>query len=332
MIYADTYSVPSYNAATMSATGLAVGNPSTNVITIGPGAVYQTRNISTSITDPIMKQALSVVTNTFTLVPPSTSGDSIIYTIQGTWIELSTSTALQNSLLPNLDYTNPFLPSTITHGELQLNMVAGAQAATGSQTPPAVSSGYFPIYYITLTYGSSVPSVTMAPVSAGAPYMKVTEQYLTPVVDSNTTLSVVNEMLAVTFPASSVSSVVLPIHSYVSKLNPYKPIYLKMSYAPSSSNTGTFLMRMRYLGYTIGTLTTATKTNTAADTITPGGTANAVADFVTVNAVIPNTAFAGWVSGVWQVNVETLAIVLEREGTSDTNTGSFQLLNVLLLQ
>jgi hypothetical protein len=303
MVYQDLYAVPSFNAATMTATGLAVGNPTTNVITVGPGAVYQTRNISLSVTDPIMKQALSVITNSFTLAPPATAGDSIIYTVQGIFIELNTDTVIAGTELPNLDSTNPFLPSTITHGELQLNMVAGVQAATGSQVPPAVTSGYFPIYYITLTYGSSTPVVSMAPVSAGAPYMRITEQYLTPVVNSSTTIGLVNEMVAVTFPAATVSSVTFPIREGITKLNPYKPIYLKMSYAPSTTNTGTFLMRLRYLGFAINSIVTSTKTNTTADTITPGGTANAMTDFVTINAVIPNTAFAGWVSGIWGINV-----------------------------
>jgi hypothetical protein len=315
----------------MYATGLAISVPSTNNVTIGPGAIYQPLQVSTSVTNVIMKQALLMTSLNFTLTAPVTAGTSIIYTIEGLRADLTT-TQMGSTNIPDLDATNNLLPCCLIHGELMLNLNAGVAATTGSQVAPATTAGHIPLYNITLTYGVANPTISAHP---NSPYFKGLYNHVTPVAltSGSATVGMTNNMPSVTFPQGSITGVALPIMGASGVTNPYKPIRVQMTFASTASG-GNAVFQLQYGGFANGSLTSTAMTTTATETIAITGTANAIQTNITATAVVPNTAFAGLVGNNWTNNAAKTGIVLQRVGTngSDTNTGSIVLINAILLQ
>lgn len=330
-VMSDLYSVPLDSGATHTMTGLVVSNPSTNTIRVGPGAVYEARQISTSITDVIMKMALLTKTTDFPLTVPVSAGTSVVFTIEGNFVELTTAN-MSSTQLPNMDVANVFLPSTLVHGELQLSLNTGTAATTGTEVPPATTSGKFPIYNITLVQGSSVPYVWA---HTSSPYMKGIHHRVIPVslTTGGATIGVTNEMPSVTFVDAATSGIALPITGSTLSLNPFKPIRVKMTFA-STISSGNLVLRLRYSGFGTGDVIANAATTTNNEVIAITGAANATQTAITATAVVPPSAFAGLVGNVWSINKDKLSIVLERVGAhaSDTNTGSMILLNTTLVQ
>jgi hypothetical protein len=328
---ADLYSVPLDSAAPRALTGLAVSNPSTNVIRVGPGAVYESRQTSTSIADVIMKLAQITKTSDFTLTAPVTGGTSIVYTIEGTFVELTTVT-LATSQLPNMDSTNAYLPSNLTHGELQLSLNTGTAATTGTEVAPGTTAGKFAIYNITLTQGSSVPYIWA---HANAPYIKGLHSRVTPVAltSGGATAGMTNEMPSFAFPDASTTGVALPLVGSTIALNPYKPIKVKVTFV-STVSAGNIVLRLRYSAFGNGDIIANAATTTNNEVIAVTGAGNATQTVTFTTALMPNSAFAGLVSNAWTVTKDKLSIVLERVGAhaSDTNTGSLVVLQVALIQ
>jgi hypothetical protein len=328
----DTYGIPtSISSAVRSMAGLGISTPSTNVIRVAPGVVYEARAVSTSITDVIMKQALITKTTDFTFTPPVTAGTSIVYTIEGTFNELTTSN-ISTSTLPNLDSANLYLPSTLTHGELVLSTVAGTAATTGTEVPASTTSGKFPLFNITYIQGTTNPVVAL---HASAPYLKGIYQHVTPIAltSGGATIGVTNEIPSATFADAATSGVILQLAGSALTTNPFKAIRVKMTFA-STASSGNFVVRLRHKGFAVGDLTSATTITTSNETITVTGAANAIQTNITATAIVPNTQFAGFVGGVWTLNKEKLNVILERIGAdaSDTNTGSLVLINTFLVQ
>lgn len=333
-MYADLYSPPnlSHLTGTGVITGLAVSVPSLNTLTIAPGAYYESRNVSTSVLDNVMKQALSTKGATFNLTAPATVGTSMIYTVEGEFSEI-TSTSMNTTTLPNLDKDNAFLPSTIIHGELRLYLNAGTAVASGTEVPPTTTVGRFPIYNVTLVQGTANPTKIEA--HANAPYRKGLNQHTAPVTiaaDPATT-SIVNEMSVWTLPASGTSNLILPTFNVSKDLNPYKPVRVKLTFS-SSATGGNIQLRLRYKGFISGEAHTTALTSGATGLAAVSGAINSVQTVTTTTAVVPVTEFAGLVSNKWVVNKEHLAIVLQRLGddAGDTNTGTMTLLSAVLVQ
>jgi hypothetical protein len=65
-----------------------------------------------------------------------------------------------------------------------------------------------------------------------------------------------------------------------------------------------------------------------------GVSANSINTYQTAAAVVPNTVFSGFNSGVWSVNSGFLALTLQRVSgaANDTNSGNLYLHKVLLSQ
>jgi hypothetical protein len=135
------------------------------------------------------------------------------------------------------------------------------------------------------------------------------------------------------FADAATSGVILPFSLSQYRLNPYKPIKLKIAYSSTAAN-GDVALRVRYKGFATSDLTTASTVTGATDTVPAGSVANGVRSFTTSLAVVPNSEFAGFVGGKWVINKDHLNIILERVGTDsvDTNTGSFRLISVALVQ
>lgn len=138
---------------------------------------------------------------------------------------------------------------------------------------------------------------------------------------------------AFTFADSISSNVVFSVAVGSEPLNPYLPVKLKLTVAPTVTN-GNWALRLKYIGLAEDDLITTARTSSDIEAAAVTAAANAVQSIVTTTAVIPNTEFAGFVNGNWIINKERLIAVLERVGAdgADTNAGTMNLFEVELFQ
>jgi hypothetical protein len=318
--------------ATRFVTGLEVSSPSTNAIRVAQGAVYENHIISSGSTISVVKQAIKLTDSDFTFTPPVTVTHAQTFTIEGKFLEL-TSGDMAASTLPYLDAANAYLPSTLIPGELKLQInVASVSAVAGSQTPPATTSGWFPIYNVTFTQGVTNPVVSA---HANSPEMAGLYKSVRPVAHTTggAAQSIIDDSIANTFADAATSSVLLPLALGPESLNPFKPIKVKLSVSTTITG-GNWALRLRYKGLSAGDLTTSARTSSiiAATAVTAAASAVQLVTLSTIT--IPNTEFSGFVNGNWVINRDRLVAILDRVGAdvADTNTGVMNLFEVELFQ
>lgn len=311
-------------------TGLSVVTPGANTVRINPGALYSLDTVNTTVTTSVLKQALSLLTQDFTTTPPGSAGQSQDYLLQ---IQLSTLTTanMDTSALPFLDNTNTFLPGLLLNGELKFNLKAGAAAATGSQVTPTADAGWTPLYVFTATNGSSTPTVKYA---TGCPsYSKLsTTAAITYPSTGNATITNVSGVPVSTFADASTLGIAIPIHTQTGTINPYAPIKLTLVYS-SSVNTGNAQVQLSYLSLATGGSTGGAATSLTAEVVAAPATANTIGT-ATLTGVIPNTAFASFLSGSWVVTAQKLYLSLVRNGSAgpDTMAGNLFIHDVIISQ
>ena len=152
-------------------------------VIVNPGAIFSLQEIDTSAygslpanTNPLMKSGINTTPTTFTLTAPSTSGYSVNYLIQVQFQEADGNP----TVLPYYNAANPAQPFSGpgNNGQSQntarleiaaLQLVTGVAAPTGSQVTPAVESGWYGLWVITVNNGQI--SITAADISLypGAP-------------------------------------------------------------------------------------------------------------------------------------------------------------------
>jgi hypothetical protein len=152
--------------------------------TLGQLSVLEATAFGSSLladtTDPLMKAGINLAATTLTFVPPSTAGQSQCFLIEGQMQEAD-GTPL---VLPFYNAANPAVPFSGPGGSgaatntqrlqtVALQVVPGAPAATGSQTIPGVTSGWVPLYVITLANGQTTITTASIAVAAGAPFITV---------------------------------------------------------------------------------------------------------------------------------------------------------------
>ena len=158
-------------------------SPASMSVVVDPGAIFSLEEIDTTAfgslpanANPLMKSGLSTSPTTFTLTAPSTSGYSVNYLIQVQFQESDGNP----TVLPYYNAANPSQPfsGTGNNGQSQntarleiaaLQLVTGVAAPTGSQVTPAVESGWYGLWVITVNNGQT--SITAADISLypGAP-------------------------------------------------------------------------------------------------------------------------------------------------------------------
>ncbi len=158
-------------------------SPASMSVVVNPGAIFSLEEIDTTAfgslpanTNPLMKSGLSTSPTTFTLTAPSTSGYSVNYLIQVQFQESDGNP----TVLPYYNAANPAQPFSGpgNNGQSQntarleiaaLQLVTGVAAPTGSQVTPAVESGWYGLWVITVNNGQI--SITAADISLypGAP-------------------------------------------------------------------------------------------------------------------------------------------------------------------
>ena len=145
-------------------TGLSA-TPGTGLeVDIGTGALYQFTEIDPTAWSSLPQdttswflQGLQLSSSTLTgFTAPATSGDSIDYLIQAQ-IQVTDATAV------NLPFTNGANPPVTVYESKSPNrqniiafeVLAGTAATTGSQVAPTPTSGWVPLWLVTVAYGES---------------------------------------------------------------------------------------------------------------------------------------------------------------------------------
>jgi hypothetical protein len=314
---------------TSAISGLNIIRLGVNAVRVMPGAVYDTRSVSENLMDSMVKQALLTKNVDFNLPSPVTGGTSMVYTIEGTFIEFN-SNNLANSQLPYVDGTNRFLPSTYIHGELQLSLTVGSSDVTGRELPAPTTAGKFPIYNITMTQGSTLHKIEM---HANAPRALRMAREVTPtsLAVGGATITSIEESPALKLSKTSIGGVSAKVALHEREINPHLPIRAKITFSPSMVG-GVAAFRLRYRAFANGELIT-TGTNTDIEPVIVTTVANGVQVYVTDVCVKP-WEFSGYVSNKWMVNKDFLNLVIERVSNDaiDTNPGDINILAVTLVQ
>lgn len=153
-------------------------------VNVGPGAIATMTVIDTTAfgslpanSAPLMKLGINTGTTNFTLTAPSTSGDSVNYLIEAAFNETDSGALVlpyYNSANPADPYSGPnndgAAQNTARMETVALVLKAGAAAATGTQTTPAVDSGYVGLYIITVAAGQTSVTASDISVYPGAPF------------------------------------------------------------------------------------------------------------------------------------------------------------------
>ena len=172
---------------TMTASGLAAAptSPASLSITVGRGAIFALATVDGSSfgslgsdSNGLVKIGYNEGATTETFTAPGTSGQSINYLIEATFQESDTDAVVlpyYNASNPAVPYTGPANAGTSQNTQriqrVELQVKAGAAATTGSQTTPAVDSGWVPLYVVTVAYGQTTITSGNIVVAPGAPFV-----------------------------------------------------------------------------------------------------------------------------------------------------------------
>lgn len=167
-------------------------------VTIGPGEIYQMEPLEATpagtlpadTAHTILKQGIQLGSvNTSTMAAPGTTGQSINYLIQAQYqdsdISLDPTTGSNPVVLQFYNASNPSTPwsgpnnsgsvsNTFRDGVVALQVLAGIAAATGTQTTPNPTTGWIPLWVVTVAFGQTsitAPNISQHP---SAPFISLT--------------------------------------------------------------------------------------------------------------------------------------------------------------
>ncbi|MBM7045455.1 hypothetical protein [Rhizobium lusitanum] len=172
--------------------GLAVTPtiPASLQVNVAPGAIYSFQTVDSSgygslstDTNQFLKQGIAKASQTLTLTPPGTTGQSINYLVQVAFSETDTSAITlpyYNASNPSIAWSGPnntgTAQNTVRQDLCVVQLKAGTPAATGSQTTPSPDAGFTGIYVVTVANGQT--TITSGNISqlATAPYFPTLPQ------------------------------------------------------------------------------------------------------------------------------------------------------------
>lgn len=187
--------------ATLGSTTIADGlacqptTPASLSIVVGAGSITQlgtvdAQNYGSLAADTahqIVKMGANIAATSFTLTPPATPGQSVVYLIEASFIESDTSPVVLpyvNAANPAQPYSGPGNSGTAQNTQrtqrVQLQLKAGAAANAGSQTAPAIDSGWSGLYLITVNNGQTAITAANIAVHPAAPFINFKLPSLTP--------------------------------------------------------------------------------------------------------------------------------------------------------
>jgi hypothetical protein len=155
-------------------------------VSVGAGQVYQLANVDSTAYSSIpadtahqvLKQGVLLDPVVLACPAPGAAGQSINYLVQVAFQEVDGGTVV----LQYYNASNPAVPfvgpagsgstnATVRAGKCVVQVKAGVAAATGSQTTPAVDSGFIAAYVVTVANGASSIVTGNIAVAAGAPFL-----------------------------------------------------------------------------------------------------------------------------------------------------------------
>ena len=172
----------------LSVDGLACtpNSPAALNVLVGPGSIHSLQNvdgtaygtIAADTTNQIMKQGLTLGTQTFSCPAPVTTGHSIIYLIQAAYQDVdagSTVLPYYNASNPPVAWSGPsnsgVSQNTVRKGSCLLGVKAGTSATTGTQATPAPDAGYVGLYAVTVANGATTVTSGNIVRLASAPFI-----------------------------------------------------------------------------------------------------------------------------------------------------------------
>lgn len=152
--------------------GLVVAptSPASLSVNIGQGEIYSLQNVDDTpysslpadTTDTIVKQGIQLATVVKGCAAPTTSGFSINYLIQATYLDSDTGTVVlpyYNASNPQQPYAGPdnngVAQATLRQGLVSVIAKPGIAATTGTQTTPAPDAGYIALAVVTVANGQT---------------------------------------------------------------------------------------------------------------------------------------------------------------------------------
>lgn len=160
--------------------------PASMSVNIGPGALWaqavtDQTNFGSLPADssPLMKMGIlpDAAGTNFTLTAPGSSGQSINYLIEAAFEEIDSNPVV----LPYVNPANPSQPftgpdntgtpqNTMRVQTVALQLKAGIEANTGTQTTPNVDAGYVGLYVITVNFGQTTITAENISLYPNAPF------------------------------------------------------------------------------------------------------------------------------------------------------------------
>ncbi|HGF5590172.1 TPA: phage tail protein [Klebsiella quasipneumoniae subsp. similipneumoniae] len=161
-------------------------SPPSMVVNVAAGQIYSLQNIDgtaysslpADTTHSILKQGYVLDAQQFTLTAPSTSGYSINYLIQATYVDVdggSTVLPYYNASNPSVAWSGPnnsgTAQYTVRQGVCTVSLKAGVAATTGTQITPSPDSGCVGLYVITVAQGATTVTSANIATYANAPFL-----------------------------------------------------------------------------------------------------------------------------------------------------------------
>jgi hypothetical protein len=160
--------------------------PASLSITVGPGSITQLSvvdtlaygSLSADSTDQLVKMGINLASTSFTVTPPTTSGQAANFLIQAALQEADSTPVVlpyYNAASPSQPYSGPtnsgVAQNTSRTQRVQLQLKAGAPANAGAQATPPVDNGWVGLYVITASYGQTAITGTSIAVLPTAPFL-----------------------------------------------------------------------------------------------------------------------------------------------------------------
>jgi hypothetical protein len=160
--------------------------PASLNITVGPGSITQFGpidataygSIPADTTDYIVKMGTNVASVVFSLSPPSSVGQTMIYLVEAAFLEQDADPVVlpyYNASNPAQTYSGPgnsgTAQNTVRTQSVQLQLKAGVPANTGSQVPPAADAGWTVLYQITVANAQTEITAGNITVLPAAPFV-----------------------------------------------------------------------------------------------------------------------------------------------------------------
>jgi hypothetical protein len=170
-------------------------SPTSLSVTVGAGSITQFGPVDplaygslvADTTDQIVKMGVNLQPATFTLSAPTTPGESVIYLIEASFSEADATPVVLpyvNAANPAQPYSGPNNSGTAQNTQrierVQLQLKAGAAANTGTETAPAIDTGWSGLYLITVNNGQSLITAANIAVHPASPFVNFKLPVLTP--------------------------------------------------------------------------------------------------------------------------------------------------------